>query len=123
MHCSLISQVVRAYATVLQERVLLAGGVHTNPPSYGPVCDCNYICIALAKHAYEMLFSFLPWVEKWGSHNHPSHPCTRKNCLETELVAYFEDEEVTVCGFESDLEDSIHESPQLWVKGRIRERL
>ena len=48
---------------------------------------------------------------------------TRKDCLETELVAYSEDEEVTVCGFESESEDSIHENPQLRVKGRLRERL
>ena len=49
---------------------------------------------------------------------------TRKNCFDTEdLVAYKENEEVTGYGFESDSEDSIHDNPQLQVKGRLRERL
>ena len=61
-----------------------------------------------------------------GSDNGGMMPtgATRKNCFDTEdLVAYKENEEVTGYGFESDSEDSIHDNPQLQVKGRLRERL
>ena len=45
-------------------------------------------------------------------------------CLDTEgLVAYMEEEGDTACEWESDSEDSIHKRPQIWVKGRLRQRL